>query len=103
MPSDASDADARDRTALSWERSALALGVLAALFVSAADRGPWLALPVAVLLALAGLAVAAYGRGLARRRALGTPVAPAWSAARGLTAVTLLSVVFAIAVVIGQP
>jgi Domain of unknown function (DUF202) len=103
MPSDASHADARDRTALSWERSALTLGALAAIFLSVADRVAWLAMPAALLLGLAAVAVALYARGLARRRArAAVPVAPAWAAGSALTAIVLLTALFATAVVIVQ-
>jgi Domain of unknown function (DUF202) len=103
MPSDASDADARDRTALSWERSAIALGLLAALFLPAADHRPWPALAAAGMMAIAAIAVFVFGLRLARRRVpAATRVVPEWAAVRALTAITLLSVLLATLVTVAQ-
>jgi hypothetical protein len=92
---------ADERTALSWERSGLALAIVAALLVSASYRGPWLGIPAAALLGVAAVTFATRGRQLAHRRASdAVPVRPEWSAAGALTAVTLLAVVLAAALLV---
>jgi len=94
---------ADERSALSWERSALALAMIAGLFVSAAYRVPWIGIPAGALHLAAASAVAVRGRALARRRsAHRLPLPPEWAAARALAIATLASVLMAAALIIGH-
>ncbi len=94
---------ADERSALSWERSALALVVIAGLFVSAAHRVPWIGIPAGAVHLAAASAVAIRGQVLARRRAAQRlPLPPDWMAARALTIATLASVTIAAALIIGH-
>jgi hypothetical protein len=94
---------ADERSALSWERTALALATIAGLCFSAAERVPWIGIPAGAMHLTVAAAVAVRGHALARRRAAHRlPLAPEWAAARALTIATLASVTIAAALVVGH-
>jgi uncharacterized membrane protein YidH (DUF202 family) len=92
---------ANERTALGWQRSALALGVIAAVLLgNAVDRGEPGAAAAALLVGVGAACVGALGRRLYRQRA-GAPRGPASGPLLVVSLVTLLAALVAAAVVIG--